>query len=704
MRIKLRYKLLGYSVALAIIPLAVAAWTMIRITQDELKSSANEAISATAEQLAAEIDNLYSDTWLAPLQLVASGIESESLGIQEKIALLQSGIQNIADVVAVQISARGLPDESAILIRKDEFSTRLEERDVDARDALLVTSEQLELLQANASEGTVASSLHVIESVDSWLLTVVLPLQHPLAGREATLSARIDLGRLRSVIAAHPFNKTGTVLLVDAAGRQLFDPQNSDLSSLSIVADARERLASGMRATTARPYVRPSGEAVLAAYSIPQNLDWSVVAEMEEDKAYRTIGVMLRSLRKWIVLGLAIAVVGGLFFAQRISRPVEEVARTAQEVRKGNLEVEVRERRSRDEIGELAKRINEMIRGLRERDFIRDTFGRYVSPEVAQQVLSDPTSLHPGGDLRTVTVLMSDLRGFTSLSEQLSPPEMVEILNAYLGRMSDIIARHDGTVIEFIGDAIMALFGAPTVQEDDPLHAVACAAEMHMELERFNAEYGERGVPPLQQGIGINTGEVIVGNIGSEKRMKYGVVGDDVNLAARAESLTVGGEVLVSESTRDAVGERAEFRGPIEVKVKGKKEPLHLFAVVAVGEPYGFSVPGEHRADANMVDVSVRAQCFRVTGKVVADTPVDGTIVRIGVEDAELEAEEGLKVFDNLKLRLFPPGGDQDRPIEDVYVKVMSADHEGEVVRYHVRFTSIREDERGRVFALMDGA
>jgi class 3 adenylate cyclase len=695
LRITLRYKLLGYSVALAVLPLAVASRSMIRITQDELKSSANDEISNTAGQVTKDIDALYADTWLAPLLLVQSGIESERLGIEEKLALLRFGIQNIGDVVACQISAEGGP--KPILISKDAFTARLAEKGLDPTTTLLVDPDRLARLRAGRKDEVFVGGIDRIDATDDWLLTIVSPLHKPLNGLRATFIARVDMTRIRSLVESHPFTKRGSIKLVDAQGLRIFDSKKTDLSAVPVVADAKALLASGSRAIGAKPYVRPSGEKMLAAYAFPARFDWFVLAELNEDSAYLAVRKMATSLKLWVLIGLGVAGVGGFALALGISRPVEAIARTAREVGKGNLDVVLQDPTSNDEIADLAIRMREMIKGLRDRDFIRDTFGRYVSPEVVQRVLSDPSALHPGGEVRTVTIMFSDLRGFTSLSEQLSPPEMVALLNSYLGRMADIVSKNGGTVIEFIGDAIMALFGAPTVHQDDPLHAVACAAEMQTDLLAFNAEYGAKGVPPLQQGVGIATGSVIVGNIGSEKRMKYGVVGDDVNLAARAESFTVGGEVLVSEVTRNAVGDRATFRGPIEVKAKGKKEPLRLFALVSVKAGYDLDVPVEHELAARMGDVSIPVDCYTLAGKVVSTEAVPATFVKLGAGAAVIEIGQTLEAFDNVMLRIRPPG---ESPIESVYAKVRSVHRKGDLQVCQVLFTSIPEADRARFAAL----
>ena len=185
--------------------------------------------------------------------------------------------------------------------------------------------------------------------------------------------------------------------------------------------------------------------------------------------------------------------------------------------------------------------------------------------------------------------MMSDLRGFTAMSERMEPQSLLAMLNHYLGEMTEIIQRRNGTIIEFIGDGIMAIFGAPAPSDCHASDAVAAAVEMQARMEDINVWNGERGYPVLEMGVGINTGEVIVGNIGSEKRTKYGVVGSHVNLCGRIESYTVGGQVLISPKTRSMVSEPLDIAMEQEVFPKGVKTPLTLAQVTGIGGAYGVS-------------------------------------------------------------------------------------------------------------------
>jgi adenylate cyclase len=212
-------------------------------------------------------------------------------------------------------------------------------------------------------------------------------------------------------------------------------------------------------------------------------------------------------------------------------------------------------------------------------EFVRRVLGRYVTDEVAEHVLSAPEELHLGGERREVTVLMSDLRGFTVMSDRLSPETVVQVLNHYLHHMVEIALKWGGTIDEIIGDALLIIFGAPLPLDDHAARAAGCAIDMQCAIPEVNARLAAEGLPSISCGIGINTGEVVVGNIGSEKRMKYSVVGSPVNLTARIESLTIGGQILASEATTQALGERARIDGKLRVNMKGFDRPVTIYEI-----------------------------------------------------------------------------------------------------------------------------
>jgi class 3 adenylate cyclase len=280
-------------------------------------------------------------------------------------------------------------------------------------------------------------------------------------------------------------------------------------------------------------------------------------------------------------LALGVALAGGIAVAGWIARPLRELAQLARRIRHGQLDVTAVPR-SRDEIGVLTRAMNDMAAALRDRDFVRETFGRYVSPELAAQALRDRDALQLGGELREVAMLMSDLRGFSELSERLGPTAMIGLLNRYLGAMTPVIIQHGGVINEFIGDAIFVLFGAPFGRPDDAERAVRCAAAMQEALATFNTDTVARGLPPLSMGIGLHVGPVVAGNIGSADRVKYGVVGPAVNLVARIQTLTAGGEVLLSDTLLARVAPLVSVAPGRVERVKGVSGPVTVHRLLEV--------------------------------------------------------------------------------------------------------------------------
>lgn len=288
-------------------------------------------------------------------------------------------------------------------------------------------------------------------------------------------------------------------------------------------------------------------------------------------------------LEKTILLGtlagLAVATLAALGLARNVSRPVQQLAAHTRRVAAGDYSQRLDLPRA-DELGQLATAFNQMTAGLAERDRVRDLLGKVVSPEIAAQLLHSDLQL--GGEEREVTILFSDLRDFTTLSEKLPPHELLALLNRYLDRMSAIVEKHGGVIDKYIGDAIMALFGAPVATAGAAARALAAAREMKAALAELNRELAAEGKPQLALGIGINTGRVVAGNMGSHTRLNYTVVGDGVNLAARLESLTkesnYAASIIVSEATALAAHALDALRPLGSVTVKGKTEAVKIYA------------------------------------------------------------------------------------------------------------------------------
>ena len=321
----------------------------------------------------------------------------------------------------------------------------------------------------------------------------------------------------------------------------------------------------------------------------------------------------------------------------------------------------------------------------RAHELVRRAFGRYVSEEVATSILQSPEGLDLGGEEREVTILMSDLRGFTALAARLTPHEVIEFLNLYLEAMVDVISRYGGTIDEIIGDAVLVIFGAPVASEDHAAKAVACGLAMQLAMADVNQRLIAKGGAGLEMGIGIHTGPVIVGNIGSLRRTKYAAVGANVNLAGRIESFTTGGQLLISENTHEAVRASLRIDGQFQVEPKGAARSLQLFEVGGIGEPFNLSLPSRSEVlcplpQAWPISFTVLEEKF------VGRTVHEGRLASISASEAGIETALSLAPLSNLKIDLEPVAG--ANPEGEIYAKVIGA-ATGPPGQTRIRFTSV---------------
>ena len=323
--------------------------------------------------------------------------------------------------------------------------------------------------------------------------------------------------------------------------------------------------------------------------------------------------------------------------------------------------------------------------------FIRKVFGRYLSDDVVKQILDDEHGLKLGGGLQKVTLMMTDLRGFTELSQKISPAEVVSLLNLYLHEMSSIIVRHGGTIDEIIGDAILVLFGAPLMREDDAQRAVACAIEMQQAMEIVNDKAVQQGLPRIEMGIGLNTGEVVVGNIGSEIRSKYAVVGHHVNLTGRIESFTVGGQILASEFTVRAAGDAVRLGRSFQVDAKGVEDPVTLHEVVGLGGPWDLSLT---RGEVQLLclEEPVEIRLVELTGKKLDGPEVGARIEALSGNRALVACSRDIEPMTNVRLSVdTATAGDGDQVF---YAKVIEPCAKSGPGRYHIALTSVSASTR----------
>ena len=293
--------------------------------------------------------------------------------------------------------------------------------------------------------------------------------------------------------------------------------------------------------------------------------------------------VILKNLRAELfsnaLLFIAVGVWLTTLVGSNLSRPLQEIIRVLRGVRNGDFDRRIRVT-SNDEIGYAGDVINEMNVGLKERDFIKETFGKYVAQEVRDEVLSGRIPLD--GEIKEVTILFADLRDFTPMTESHDLKLVVRILNSYFEEMAEAIQQHGGLVLQFLGDEIYAVFGAPVSRADHPERAFRAGVAMKRRLIALNESLSKRGWPTLRHGIGLHTGEVVAANIGAPDRLSYLLVGDTVNLASRLQGLTkdMGEEIIVSKATRARLKDDFPLKSLPATKVKGKSEPLEIFSVL----------------------------------------------------------------------------------------------------------------------------
>ncbi|MBN3959417.1 adenylate/guanylate cyclase domain-containing protein [Nostoc sp. NMS8] len=317
---------------------------------------------------------------------------------------------------------------------------------------------------------------------------------------------------------------------------------------------------------------------------------------------------------------------------------------------------------------------------------MRKTLGRYLTDEIVANILETPSGLKLGGERRKVTVLVSDLRGFSAISEQLPPEEVVKILNLYLGTMTDVINQYKGTINEFMGDGIFVIFGAPISRKDDSQRAIACAIAMQLAMEQVNKQNQQMNFPILEMGIGINTGEAVAGNVGSQKRAQYTVIGSHVNLAARIESYTVGGQILISENTCKDANIDLQIAGQLQIEPKGIKHPVTICEIRGIGGKYNLFLP-EDDEEIVILNQEVPVEYTILQGKYAVGTVFIRNLISLSEKGAQLQSPHSLHLLSNLKLKLLI---EAEMSIEEeyIYAKVIQQSNIDEHL-YLLRFTAV---------------
>ncbi len=562
MRFPLRLKFFIFASLLAVAPLGMVAQNLTKLTRDELKSAANEDLTTVAAQLRETFDNTFRGRWLSPLMVIRNGVNSNELGVPQKVSLLTLGLQELPEVVALQLSVEG--SDLPILVTNEAFASKLTEAGLNPVETLTTTSQ---LIQSIGGTGQFGKPIvGQLPQTGDWIATIALPLTTKIAGRQVTLAAKIELSSLGEMVRRHPFAQRGEITVIDQAGRTVLGETSVQLSDRAIVAAAKPLIVAGARADALQPYVRPDGMAMLGAYAFPDWFQWAVVTELSEASAYAVVNQITKQILIVGAIGFFAAACGALIFARQLTHPILQIGTVAAQVGEGDFSARVKNVRSRDEIGDLAKRFNAMIAQLAERLELMKFVSRGTMSAIQR---ADQDGMHRGGERRRVSVIFTDIRGYTEFSERVPPEVVIEALNQYFDVQTDIVEEHGGDVDKFVGDALVAVFEGDNMEA----RAVSCSVGIAEAMAGLLEKYPEYN---LHVGIGVASGEVVMGAMGARERMDFTVLGSTVNLSARLCSKADPGEVLLDQATRDAAAGLADvrFSAMEPIPLKGYADPV----------------------------------------------------------------------------------------------------------------------------------
>lgn len=354
------------------------------------------------------------------------------------------------------------------------------------------------------------------------------------------LAVELSLRHVVERFAAFRAGSTGRALLVDGAAAVIAHPDPAQIQARPVIGD--------------HPLLRGEGDpnGLLGAVATVPVMGWKAIVEQDEAEALAPIRSQIHFVALWCAVGLLAAFALGFTAVRTVTRPVGVLSAAASKVAAGSLNVEVG-LRGKDELAQLGGVFNAMVRGLRERERLKESFSRYLSEELADRVLDENSEMTLGGDVVKVTVMFVDMRGFSAMSARHPPEVVVELLNEYYRLVVRVILKYGGTINKFMGDEVMAMFGAPKKLSGSEVRAVAAALEIRQLVAAFNEVRRSTGSPAAEFGIGIATGEVVAGNVGAEERMEYTVIGEAVNIAHWLQEHSAEREVLINTATLQRV-------------------------------------------------------------------------------------------------------------------------------------------------------
>lgn len=443
---------------------------------------------------------------------------------------------------------------------------------------------------AAAHKGLVWTEPYPFFSTGNLGITGAMPVLDAAGRPRGVFTVDLSLRQLGEFVERLDVSPRGHVFIADRDGELLVSPRAAgDPASLARPRPALMRRVVGDLARGRGPFEFAHGGAPFLGHVSRLHvgeLGWLV--QVIVPVSDYTAGIDA-SAQRAVALGVAVlvlALAGGVATARWIARPLGELVEAARRIRRGEYDLPPLPT-TRDEIGVLGRAMTDMGQALRDREFVRGVLGRFVDPELAARVLRDRDALRLGGELRDVTVLFADLRDFSRLSESLGPEIVIHLVNRYLAAMTPVILQHHGVIVDFYGDGILVLFGAPFARNDAAAQALRCAWAMQQAMDEVNIESRKEGQAELGMGITVHAGRAVVGNIGSDDRVKYGAVGPPVNDAAHLQAHVSGGEILVSTAAAWRGAAAARIDAPRVIELKGRAAPITVYALTGVNEEPG---------------------------------------------------------------------------------------------------------------------
>jgi len=582
-RLRLTARFTAVLVLLALLPLGASTLLGLRTNLRRLRRDAKEYALAVSDQALATVTATLRDAG-AELSALGLLLADPEASVEERVALVRARILSARHLRAV-----ALYDRAGLLVDSfrdaaQPWGTPPPERLPEAALARAQAEEVFPLGVVFPESGAAFLPLlsRVVRGEDRRVYGYLwAPLDLRPLGEELGRMARRRFGEVeaKQVYLFDPSLR----IVAHSAGTSISEelPQQGFGADLQGGAGA---LQSGV--AYAADYTRGERDLLGVLVPLPQ-LGWGLVVEQDAAQAYQ--GLRQAALES-AALGSGFALLAlalGVLLGRRMAAPIVAVARAAGRVAQGEFAVRVASGR-RDEVGDMAGAFNRMAESLgayeqrvQEETRIRTNLSRYLSQELVDQVVTSGIDLHLGGERRTVTVLFADVVAFTALAEERPPEQVVAVLNELFTFLTEIVFRHGGIVDKFVGDCVMAVFGVPSPQEDHALRAARAAEEMLAWLQTGNAKWHKDLGRDLELSIGLGTGEVLAGNLGSERRMEYTVIGDAVNVAARLEHLARPGQVLLSEASAAQCRPEFECRSLGVHPLRGRSRGMEVFELLS---------------------------------------------------------------------------------------------------------------------------